>query len=111
MQRKITKMKTTIDTDSDKRKEKVQGLSQRNLRNRSLLKRPSHLDDYVMLAENLVGLASNPETYTEAINSQQYSERRRGMEKEVLSLKENQTWKLVPLPEGTKILPCKWFFV
>lgn len=100
---------TTIDTESEGRKEKRE-LSQRNLRNRLSLRRPSHLDDYVMLAENPVGLVSNPETYTEAINSQQCSEWRRAMEKEISSLKENQTWKLVPLPKGTKALPCKWVF-
>lgn len=32
-------------TDSEERKQKVQGSSQRNLRNRLLLRRPSHLDD------------------------------------------------------------------
>lgn len=32
------------------------------------------------------------------------------MQEELEALKKNNTWKLVPLPEGKKIVGCKWVF-
>jgi len=32
------------------------------------------------------------------------------MKKELEALKKNNTWKLLPLPEGKKLVGCKWVF-
>ena len=32
------------------------------------------------------------------------------MEEEILALKQNPTWNLVPKPEGVKPLSCKWVY-
>lgn len=32
------------------------------------------------------------------------------MNNEIVSLKENQTWKLTNLPKGAKAIQCKWIF-
>lgn len=80
------------------------------LRNRSVLRKPKNLNDYVMAAEDFVNSSSNPETYQEAINSKEKFEWRKAMEREMTSLKENQTWRLTPLPKGSKAIPCKWVY-
>lgn len=80
------------------------------LRYRSELKKPKYLEDFIMSAEDLVGVADNPEAYEEVLESKQSDEWRKVMAIEITSLKENQTWKLTSLPEGAKALPCKWVF-
>lgn len=32
------------------------------------------------------------------------------MTDEIWSMAENNTWKLVPLPQGAKAIDCKWIF-
>ena len=32
------------------------------------------------------------------------------MQEELNSLKENETWELVPLPPKRKLVQCKWFY-
>ena len=32
------------------------------------------------------------------------------MESEMDSIEKNQTWELVPLPQGKNSLPCKWVY-
>ena len=33
------------------------------------------------------------------------------MDEEYRSLMPNDTWDLVPLPKGRKIVRCKWFYI
>ena len=73
-------------------------LNQRNLRNRTALRRPKNLDDYVMAAEDYFNFSSIPETFQEVINSKEKSEWMKAMEREMTSLQQNQTWKLTTLP-------------
>ncbi|CAM8934725.1 unnamed protein product [Rhodiola kirilowii] len=32
------------------------------------------------------------------------------MEEEMIALQKNETWELVPLPEGKKRISCRWVF-
>ena len=34
----------------------------------------------------------------------------KAMQSEMDSLHKNNTWDLVPLPSGKKVLPCKWVY-
>ena len=51
-----------------------------------------------------------PETYAEAINSNQHAEWLDAMNSEFNSLNENETWTLEQLPSGHKAIPCKWVY-
>lgn len=66
------------------------------------------LKDFIMMAEEFVNETKNPETFKEALNSNHSAEWKKAMDREMTSLKENQTWKLVHLPRGAKAIPCKW---
>ncbi|MHC6131859.1 reverse transcriptase domain-containing protein, partial [Serratia marcescens] len=54
--------------------------------------------------------AGEPESYREALASGSRSQWERAMKEEMTSLYKNQTWDLVPLPEGRKALLNKWVF-
>ena len=51
-----------------------------------------------------------PNSYKEAISSPETDQWVGAMSEEIESLHKNQTWKLVPLPKGRKVLGCKWIF-
>ncbi|KXZ51561.1 hypothetical protein GPECTOR_12g524 [Gonium pectorale] len=51
-----------------------------------------------------------PASYKEALASPQSDEWVRAMEEELASLHEKQTWTLVPLPKGAKVIPTKWVY-
>ncbi|XP_041675456.1 uncharacterized mitochondrial protein AtMg00820-like [Drosophila eugracilis] len=76
------------------------------LRDRSKLKRPEHLDDYVAAAGNFV--LESPDSFHEAINSN--VEWKKAMDREIDSLHQNETWDLTRLPRRSKVLPCKWVY-
>jgi hypothetical protein len=68
--------------------------------NRERRPNPKYVD--VVYAE-----IKEPSTFQEASNSPEW---RKAMEEEILALKQNQTWNLVPKPEGVKPLSCKWVY-
>eukprot|EP00253_Pinus_taeda_P017894 PITA_17894 len=51
--------------------------------------------------------SSDPQSYAEA---SRHSSWESTMEEEYNSLLENQTWDLVPLPSGRKLVRCKWLY-
>ena len=51
-----------------------------------------------------------PATYREAMQSDEKDEWSTAMGEELQSLHKNQTWELVPLPQGKKVIGCKWVF-
>jgi hypothetical protein len=51
-----------------------------------------------------------PETIQQAWKSPEASEWKKAAEEEIASLKENDTWDLVKLPEGRRAVGCKWIF-
>ncbi|KAF5478674.1 hypothetical protein F2P56_005215 [Juglans regia] len=48
-----------------------------------------------------------PSSVEEALSNPKWAQ---AMQEELEALKKNNTWKLVPLPEGKKIVGCKWVF-
>ena len=51
-----------------------------------------------------------PRSYKEAMESKDSKKWLSSMDDEMASLRKNQTWELVPLPEGVKPVDCKWLF-
>jgi hypothetical protein len=54
-----------------------------------------------------MSLASDPHSYTEAMGNPFWEA---AMDEEYSALMENQTWDLVPLPKGRKLVRCRWIF-
>lgn len=70
--RKISK-KTNKEIESKCQKDeqkKSESSSSRCLRDKSTLKKPTYLEDYVLVAENLMNIEDTPETCNDAINSE-----------------------------------------
>ena len=54
--------------------------------------------------------SSKSEEYKEAIHVDAKEEWKLGMKEEMDSLLKNNTWDLVPLPKGKRVLPKKWVY-
>ncbi|GBN41194.1 Retrovirus-related Pol polyprotein from transposon TNT 1-94 [Araneus ventricosus] len=78
---------------------------ERNLRDRSILKKPARYDNCVLLAEH-----AEPDTYKEAIASKESSEWLAAMKEEMDSLEANNTWKLVNIPYDRKAIGSRWVY-
>lgn len=79
----------------------------RQLLDRSTIKRPEKFKDYIAYVSTDF---REPETYIEAIKSDQQDERKEAMDREIKALQENQTWTLEDLPSGKRAIPCKWVY-
>jgi hypothetical protein len=75
------------------------------LRPKRQVKQPAYLKDYVMAAE-----LSSPSSFSEAINSEDGDLWKSAMEDEMNSLKENDVWTLVDLPNGKRVINNRWVF-
>lgn len=76
-------------------------------------KKPTNFDAYeTFLAEIELdgGKFIDPTSYKEAMNSDQSSEWNKAMIDELESMKKNDVWDLVDLPNGVKPVGCKWVF-
>jgi len=62
------------------------------------------------IAEAYVLEINEPETYEDAIQSRESAYWQEAMNREINSLKENQTWKLCDLPAESKVIPSKWVY-
>lgn len=51
-----------------------------------------------------------PKSYQEAMISEDAESWETAIKEEFLSLMENKTWELTPLPEGRAIIQNKWVF-
>jgi hypothetical protein len=51
--------------------------------------------------------SSDPQSYGEAVGNPFWES---SMQEEYNSLLENQTWDLVPLPSGRKLVRCRWVY-
>lgn len=79
----------------------------RQLRDRSSLRAPKKYDDYAVY---VLTSSQEPETYKKAMTSDQREMWKEAMDREMESLKENDTWELVDLPPGRKAIPNKWVY-
>uniref|UniRef100_A0A1Y1MPC0 Uncharacterized protein n=1 Tax=Photinus pyralis TaxID=7054 RepID=A0A1Y1MPC0_PHOPY len=74
------------------KEEYFQKNSERILRDRSILRKPQHLEPYSMLVEEFVNLVTeDPETFEDALKRSDSVEWKKAMDREIASLKENQT--------------------
>ncbi|GBM04436.1 Retrovirus-related Pol polyprotein from transposon TNT 1-94 [Araneus ventricosus] len=78
---------------------------ERNLRDRSMLKKPARYDNCVLLAEH-----AEPDTYKETIASKESSEWLAAMKEDMDSLEANNTWELVNLPQDRKAIGSRWVY-
>ena len=67
-------------------------------------------DDEDVAAMFTSGTNDEPENYTDAVTSTDAKEWKDSMRREYESLAPNDTWTLMPLPEGKKAIPCKWVY-
>ncbi|CAH9052299.1 unnamed protein product [Cuscuta europaea] len=89
-------------------------------RGRRTIKRKSDtLSDYAFTACDISDFAftvfetldlNEPKTYSEAIRSREAQKWLEAMKSEMDSLRVNQTWTLVPRPNATSVVECKWLF-
>ncbi|KAE8686001.1 hypothetical protein F3Y22_tig00111088pilonHSYRG00304 [Hibiscus syriacus] len=76
-------------------------------------RRPNWNSDYVIegnIAYCLLTEDGEPSTYQEAIHSSDVSLWMIAMQEEIEALHKNNTWDLVPLPQGRKPIGNKWVF-
>ena len=66
---------------------------------------PSRYQDDCLLADSE---NNEPNTFHEALNGEQSSQWKEAMESEYSSLLKNDTWELVPPPEGKNIVGSRW---
>ena len=57
-----------------------------------------------------MGEEGEPKNYSEAISSEDSTKWIAAMQEEVVSLLKNETWELVKLAEGKRVISCKWIF-
>ena len=71
-------------------------------------------DDYIVFLqeheENMEILEDDPINFSQAMNSSNSQKWINAMNEEIKSMKDNDVWDLVPLPEGAKPIGCKWIF-
>lgn len=65
---------------------------------------------YALQAAEDVVDSHEPATYKEAISGAESDQWIAAMTEEMESLHKNQTWQLTKLPEGRRIIGCKWIF-
>ena len=53
---------------------------------------------------------ADPESLEEALTSSDVEKWKKAMKEELKNLQRNETWEIVPKPEGRKIIKCKWVF-
>lgn len=104
---------TTLDSESevDDELEDHTTSSHYGLRDRTTLRKPAHLQNFILSAEDLE-MSDNPEDYEQATNLDNKCRAywQKAMDDEMNSLNENQTWNLTPLPRGAAAIPSKWVF-
>ncbi|GFR13398.1 retrovirus-related Pol polyprotein from transposon TNT 1-94 [Trichonephila clavata] len=95
----VEKEMEEISCNAEDTEETLVQQSSRNLRNRSILKMPAKFDSFVLLAEHI-----EPETYKEAMASEDSDKWLAAMKEELESLSNNNTWILVNLPSDRKAI-------
>ena len=91
-------------TYEDKFMEEVQNLGPIRQRRKPSRFRDDDDDDCLVVSSEM----EEPKTVHEALNGEQSSQWREAMESEYSSLLMNDTWDLVPQPEGQNIVGSRW---
>jgi transposase InsO family protein len=76
-------------------------------------KRSAILNDYVVYLQEYnynVGAKNDPESFSQAMSCKETELWYNVMKEEMNSMKINQVWDLVELPNGVKAIGCKWVF-
>ena len=72
------------------------------------------LDDYIVFLQerefDIGAMEDDPINFRQALKSSKSQKWINAMNEEIKSMKDNDVWDLVPLPEGVKPIGCKWIF-
>ena len=67
--------------------------------------------DYIVyLQENHIGAEKDPKTFSQALSCKESDLWYNAMKDELDSMKSNEVWDLVELPQGVKAISCKWVY-
>ncbi|KAK9113689.1 hypothetical protein Syun_020486 [Stephania yunnanensis] len=83
------------------------------LRRSTRVKRSAIPSDFIVYLQELdynVGVESDPETFSQAMNCAESELWYDAMNDEMNSMSSNDVWDLVELPKGAKAIGCKWIF-
>ena len=62
------------------------------------------------LQESDIGAENDPETFSQAISCKESDLWHNAMKEEINPMKSNGVWDLVELPNGARVIGCKWVF-
>ena len=57
-----------------------------------------------------IGAENDPETFSQAMSSKESNSWYSAMKEEMNSMTSSRVWDLVTLPNGVKVVECKWVF-
>ena len=69
--------------------------------------------DYIVYLQELdynIGAENDPKTFSQAMSSKESNSWYIAMKEEMNSMTSNRVWDLVELPNGVKVVGCKWVF-
>lgn len=93
--------------------DKVSQVEDGNTRPQRNRKKPSYLKDYHLTASvdfAYAAVAMIPETYEQAISSPDSKHWKAAMDKEIETIKQNDTWDIKPLPDGRSETKGRWVY-
>ncbi len=74
-------------------------------------RKPTNFKDYVTyIIEDNTPMDNDPITMSEALSRPDGQKWKEAMVEEIESLKENEAWKLMDLPDGENVVDCKWVY-
>ena len=89
-------------------------LESTSLRRSTRERRSALPDDYIVFLQehefDIGAVEDDPINFRQALESSKSQEWIDAMNEEIKSMKDNDVWDLVPLPEGVKPIGCKWIF-
>ena len=62
------------------------------------------------LQEIDIGVENDPETFSQALSCKEFDLWYNDMKDELDSMKSNEFWDLIELPQGAKAIGCKWVY-